>query len=1188
MKLRITCLLAALFVALTVQAATTDELIAQGRTALVNSNIVAANNSFKLALGQDPNNAEANFLQAATGLLLLPRAPGVTALLDYLQVSKTGRNLYDWTAKMPTNSDGSTRLPADLNSHTGIVVYTTTVVPAVRAAQTNLSRITDTNVLIHLSLAETQIRDADVDYGDIQLLRAMLYGFDALGHTVNAHNFDVAITTIRNMSKSKTLTFQSLLSTFTNLFALRSQAELRATLPPFTNAIGRYLDASTFIHGRSDTQTNRLFNLSPDQLSREQIFHDNASNVLESVDHPVVFDFGGEQHVVYLGAYFGSTTSIRSKLLKFNGNRYVYNSLPDYSFGGILPDLPAVETEAILREALGRPAPGVYMGTMQGYDFNSGVDFSGEFALFIRTNGSASFIAVSTDSDEQQVYADASFARHNSLSFNTNGIDCSGDIGKDGHISGDLNSSHGYAYFDGDFVPDSGVLQDQAGFYTGTYAGGSVGTLRGVMSSDGHVIFASWRGTEVGNGGVGDVDSTDNSFTFTTGSGDTTGQGTLNPGLHKINGNWQNSSDNRQGTFVLTRSSSVPVEVPPFLTDFLPVDVVGTRGDAVSFTAHAAGSAPLAYQWSFNDTPILGATSSTLILPNVSDADVGTYSVFIQNLAGATNDTAILVDVGNEQVPPAVKIVSPAPLARTSNDVATIIGTATDNMTVTQVFCTVDGGAPLVANGTDRWTNLVPVGVGTNLIRAYALDSSGNQSTNNASVSIVRLAADRLDLRITGKGTLSPNLSNKVVLVNASFSITASPSAGFVFSNWTRGDLADTVLTNGRTLRFTMESNLVLTANFVTNPFTPVKGTYNGLFTADPRQQNNSGFFSMTVDTNGSGSGSLRIGSSNKTFVAKFDLFGNATNTLTIPQAGGTNPLTLSLNLDLHGGGNVITGQLQNPASSWTANVTAYRAIFNSTTHPATAFSNRYTVVIFGDGTGLDPNAIPGGDSYASLTVSKAGSATLSGKLSDNFPISQTVAIAEDGDIPMYIPLNSGKGSLYGWLHLNGNPATNVSGNVSWIRPPLPPSSKIYTNGFNFDTTALGEVYKQPAAGVRVIAMTSGIAYFSGPDVPAFTNTVFLTTANTMTNTPPSANGLAFSLIKSNGFFTGTVFVPNTLRRISYQGIFLQQSGEGFGFFPGTNTCGEVLIGPADVVFPPPPPPAAPSGLDRRRQSENP
>ncbi len=212
----------------------------------------------------------------------------------------------------------------------------------------------------------------------------------------------------------------------------------------------------------------------------------------------------------------------------------------------------------------------------------------------------------------------------------------------------------------------------------------------------------------------------------------------------------------------------------------------------------------------------------------------------------------------------------------------------------------------------------------------------------------------------------------------------------------------------------------------------------------------------------------------------------------------------------------------------------------------------------------------------------------MSGKLSDNFPISQTVAIAEDGDIPMYIPLNSGKGSLYGWLHLNGNPATNVSGNVSWIRPPLPPSSKIYTNGFNFDTTALGEVYKQPAAGVRVIAMTSGIAYFSGPDVPAFTNTVFLTTANTMTNTPPSANGLAFSLIKSNGFFTGTVFVRNTLRRISYQGIFLQQSGEGFGFFPGTNTCGEVLIGPADVVFPPPPPPAAPSGLDRRRQSENP
>jgi len=439
-------------------------------------------------------------------------------------------------------------------------------------------------------------------------------------------------------------------------------------------------------------------------------------------------------------------------------------------------------------------------------------------------------------------------------------------------------------------------------------------------------------------------------------------------------------------------------------------------------------------------------------------------------------------------------------------------------------------------------------------------------------------AVDRLDLRITGKGTLSPNLSNRVLVVNSPHSITATPSPGFVFSNWTHGDPIDSIVTNRATLGFMMESNLVLTANFVTNPFIPVKGLYNGLFTTDaPREQNSSGFFSMTIAANGTGSGILRIGNSNKVFAARFDLFGNATNTFTFPPAGGTNPLTLNLTLDLHSGGGIITGQLQNPASNWVANVTAYRAVFNTTTHPATAYNNRYTLVIFGDSTGLDPNGIPGGDGYAALTVSKGGSATAGGKLPDGAAISQSVAISEHGDIAVYIPLNGGKGSLYGWLELNGKPATNITGDLNWIRPSLPLSAKLYTNGFNFETSAYGEVYRQPPTGTRVISMTDGFAFFQGPDVPPFANTVLLTTANKLTNTPPTSNPLSFSLTRSNGFFSG-VIISDTARRIGYQGVFLQDSGEGFGFFLSTNTSGEVLIGPPEVLFPQPPPASAESG----------
>jgi hypothetical protein len=44
------------------------------------------------------------------------------------------------------------------------------------------------------------------------------------------------------------------------------------------------------------------------------------------------------------------------------------------------------------------------------------------------------------------------------------------------------------------------------------------------------------------------------------------------------------------------------------------------------------------------------------------------------------------------------------------------------------------------------------------------------------------------------------------------------------------------------TLSFLMQSNMVLQADFIANPFLPVKGVYNGLFAETVRAQNRSGF----------------------------------------------------------------------------------------------------------------------------------------------------------------------------------------------------------------------------------------------------------------------------------------------------------------------------------------------------------
>jgi len=66
------------------------------------------------------------------------------------------------------------------------------------------------------------------------------------------------------------------------------------------------------------------------------------------------------------------------------------------------------------------------------------------------------------------------------------------------------------------------------------------------------------------------------------------------------------------------------IATPPVNQDALP-------GDAVTFSVAAIGTAPLAYQWQFNGSNILGAVSAALTLPNISLADGGSYRVLVSN-----------------------------------------------------------------------------------------------------------------------------------------------------------------------------------------------------------------------------------------------------------------------------------------------------------------------------------------------------------------------------------------------------------------------------------------------------------------------------------------------------------------------------------------------------------------------------
>jgi len=72
-----------------------------------------------------------------------------------------------------------------------------------------------------------------------------------------------------------------------------------------------------------------------------------------------------------------------------------------------------------------------------------------------------------------------------------------------------------------------------------------------------------------------------------------------------------------------------------------PVNVTMLQGTRATFTVAAIGAS--AYQWQKNGVNIPLATSSTLILSNVQQADATNYKVIVSNLAGdVTSNTATL------------------------------------------------------------------------------------------------------------------------------------------------------------------------------------------------------------------------------------------------------------------------------------------------------------------------------------------------------------------------------------------------------------------------------------------------------------------------------------------------------------------------------------------------------------------
>jgi len=245
----------------------------------------------------------------------------------------------------------------------------------------------------------------------------------------------------------------------------------------------------------------------------------------------------------------------------------------------------------------------------------------------------------------------------------------------------------------------------------------------------------------------------------------------------------------------------------------------------------------------------------------------------------------------------------------------------------------------------------------------------------------------------------------------------------------------------------------------------------------------------------------------------------------------GMSSLAVALQLDLTNGTGRVWGTVSD--GTWTANLSGDRAAFDGRTGTAPQAA-RYTLLIPGrHGSSTEP----GGDSYATLSVSRTGKLVLSASLADGTKSTQSSAVAKHGQAPVFLGLYRGRGLLMGWLTFTNLPSDDLTGDLAWTKESG--AGGPYPNGFALATAAAGSRYVKPATGVGVLNLPSGTLALTGAGlIPGFTNQVTLDSRNRIAS--PNSSQLTMKVNLSSGAFSGSLRQPGAVKPITFGGAVLQ------------------------------------------------
>ncbi|MDB6138186.1 MAG: hypothetical protein JWO94_1258, partial [Verrucomicrobiaceae bacterium] len=626
------------------------------------------------------------------------------------------------------------------------------------------------------------------------------------------------------------------------------------------------------------------------------------------------------------------------------------------------------------------------------------------------------------------------------------------------------------------------------------------------------------------------------------------------------------------------------IPLPQFSTQ--PQSVIGGAATAVQLSAEIAGGQPISLQWMKNGKIVPGATSSTLSISSAKLTDAGTYTLRAANAAGTSLSDAAevaVVDLTDHLIPAKIGTSGILSIAAAGNGLSY-------EWQVADVTLTPDNLTLGVFNKTLTLKQLAAASSGD---YACVISTDEGLSIQSGKFHLaVYTAAPIVQTLALPQGDVSAFYQYQVLVDDgdavtpAVFSATGLPKGLKINSMTGLISGIPTIAANNATVTvkatngFGPSSQTGTITILVLSPGSI--GAFQGLVARDDTITAGLGSrIELNSTATGSFSGRLITGSANNPFAGTLD------NGVDPPEVhfsiARTGESTLTVDGTLDPDGQTIAATVTDPASKVSVEASLWRNAWLSTPKPV-GYGGSYN---FAFGPVING---PDGFSFGSFKVPATGVVTVAGKLADGTAFGTSTFVGPEGQVLIYQPLYSGRGSVTGKLQIitdapSSYANNHIEGALTWTKTRSPSNVRdyVYVNGFaSADMPVTGGLYRVPATDGIVLDFADAdnnvnLAFNGGGlDQAALVPDLTVTVASVAQVVTPSTNdtGLKLSVTSSSGAFTGSFTLTDdpfigtnaVVRAVKFYGILISDNGldgsqAGYGYFvlPQIPVAGQTL-----------------------------